>query len=664
MLASMSTVASPPTRASDEASPPTSPRLLLSRNILYVVLEDFSTLASPVFSTDQTHRRRTPHLERLAARGTVFQRAYCQAPICNPSRTSFMTSRRPGTTRVFTNDDLVFPALPTLVDFLKAADSTAAVACAGRGKIFHIACDVEPHGFENGALKLRAGELGAAAERHLHAALNASFPTLSAQSYVPTWQRRNGALASTLHSASLASCTKDVEKAAVGAKLLAHYARTATRFFLAVGLASTHVHGGSICMPDAISAEGGHAVGPQAPLATKRSLEHDPPLLTWPNWDLTVWDKGARRNVPRFDITDRWQRETIGSYYACASHVDAQIGALLGALDVLQLTASTSVVVQGDHGFSLGRHGRWSKYNLYEDSTRVPLIIAVPGTRAATVWSVVESLDLMPTLLELWGVPRRPTAAEAEAEAAAAATTTTTTTTAAVAAAAAIASAGGAPFRYGMGAGGTSVPLDGESLLPFVRDGASSGDKVRMRRYAASEMREWMVLHRPWDTQLPGAMPRFKVGRGQQYYLRTTRYAYAVYVRRQWGRAQWPATGGWQWGYWLMDEMLYDHDSDPEELINIAYKPQEARVRERLLQMVMREWNLTFMGTPEQLRAPNRTKRAELLAADARMQRRDELARIRRAAVAKERCGTRPTGTNGGPKRRAWRICSKGTKSS
>lgn len=60
-----------------------------------------------------------------------------------------------------------------------------------------------------------------------------------------------------------------------------------------------------------------------------------------------------------------------------ASHVDAQIGAILHALDVLELRSSTSVILQGDHGFSLGRHGRWSKYNLYDDAVRVPLVFSV-----------------------------------------------------------------------------------------------------------------------------------------------------------------------------------------------------------------------------------------------------------------------------------------------
>ena len=101
-------------------------------SILYVVLEDFSTLASPVFSADATaaNRRHTPYLASLAARGVVFQNAYCQAPICNPSRTSFLTGRRPTSTRVWTNDDAFPQGLPTIVDFLRDGPRTADGAAA------------------------------------------------------------------------------------------------------------------------------------------------------------------------------------------------------------------------------------------------------------------------------------------------------------------------------------------------------------------------------------------------------------------------------------------------------------------------------------------------------------------------------------------------------
>ena len=90
----------------------------------------FATLASPVFAPESpgeghANRRHTPFLERLAERGVVFRHVYCQVPICNPSRTSFLTGRRPSRTHVYTNDDAFPEDLPTLVDALRAADPGA-----------------------------------------------------------------------------------------------------------------------------------------------------------------------------------------------------------------------------------------------------------------------------------------------------------------------------------------------------------------------------------------------------------------------------------------------------------------------------------------------------------------------------------------------------------
>jgi hypothetical protein len=119
------------------------PRSLAHRhkalNILYVVLEDFGVLGTSLFSSPGgAPPGSTPHLERLAANGVAFRRAYCQAPICNPSRSSILVGRRPSHTRIYTNEDRYaahMPAnTPTVVDFLRAADGKASVACAG-GKL-------------------------------------------------------------------------------------------------------------------------------------------------------------------------------------------------------------------------------------------------------------------------------------------------------------------------------------------------------------------------------------------------------------------------------------------------------------------------------------------------------------------------------------------------
>jgi arylsulfatase A-like enzyme len=564
-------------------------------NILYVVLEDFSTLASPAFGAQHglVHSAlHTPNLDRLAAHGTTFQHAYCQSPICNPSRTSFLTGRRPTSTNCYTNDDLQFPPFPTLSDFLKASAPHAVIACGGGGKIFHIACDKEERGFVNGAAQLRNDEaMLKAADQRLQRALNRSWSgaaTGPGGVHSDGW----GALTANLYGKPPTGRTNDQDKTRVAIRLLAHYARMRERFFLAVGLSATHVQGSSICMTSASQAEHASPVPQSHPLAPLRSADEDPPLLTWPNWDLT-----------RFDIGWRWQREAIGQYYACATHVDAQIGAMLDALDVLQLAASTAVVVQGDHGFSLGRHGRWSKYNLYEDATRVPLIIAVPGGSARVVDDIVESLDVMPTILELWGTERRsaslrPSSASPPSPSLALASLAN--------------GGGGAPASYLLN--GAAIPLEGESLLPYVvgigSSSASGRPPLRQRNYARSEMREWMVLHRPLDAALPGAPPRYLFGKGAQLYLRTAQYAYACYLRK--------TCAGCGNRFRLLDETLYDHRVDSGEAHNLAYAASHAQARRGLLATVMRDWNLSLVQhlhgrDSDALLPPNRTQRARWL---------------------------------------------------
>ena len=187
--------------------------------------------------------------------------------------------------------------------------------------------------------------------------------------------------------------------------------------------------------------------------------------------------------------------------------------------------------MQGDHGFSLGRHGRWSKYNVYEDGMRVPLIIAVPGTpvKASAVNVVVEALDVMPTLLDLWGVPQRllppatrpplpPTPPRLPLNASA-------STAPPLVPLSTVRDRG-----YSLISSGGLVPVEGESLLPFLF--GKEATVSRRRTYARIELREWLVRHRiEGPPKLPAALPRSLVGRGEMYALRTARHTYVAFLQ-------------------------------------------------------------------------------------------------------------------------------------
>ena len=576
------------------ATDPTDPTTRLS--ILHIVLEDFSTLGSSVFaSPHSTATPSTPNLARLAARGTIFQRAFCQAPICNPSRTSFMTSRRPGTTRVLTNDDeyhaSVPPGLPTLVDFLRASDPAASVACASGSKLFHIACDHDAMGLD-----------------------------VSQDSPPPI-----ASLPQPLRNAARFILQPDAPHSADRNRALTALARLLTyrthrrRFYLGVGFVETHAFNEQVCHLE-ILPPWTRRHSPTAP--PSRGRERLPPLITWPNFDF--WRSR----------TDAEQRRAIGDYYLCASHVDGTVGALVGSLDALNLSRTTAVVVQGDHGYSLGLHGRWSKYSLFEDATRVPLLIVVPGgVRGRAVDDVVESLDVVPTLLDLWGVPSQPAVTPQGADRSVT-TTSRYTTSPSSSYWLARSDDRSAAVTGGLeSVQGQYVQLDGLALTQYLTVGAATSSgrmhigapapsaRARRRRYARSELHlpcglGCCMLNSPYDGLPPGYTRTPRVGPVVQLYIRTRRWAYTAVLRGTLRPDHTAPIGGAKSAppaapLQLIDELLFDHRADPTESDNLAYYAPQRPMVHSMRAAALRDWSVPLSASPP----PNssRARRAEWL---------------------------------------------------
>jgi len=370
-------------------------------NILFVVSDDLNTRIGPyVGASVELH---TPNLDRLAAEGVRFTRAYAQYPVCGPSRASFMSGLYPETAGVTTNafrsanHRIATPSLadhPTLAGFLRGRGYyTARVS-----KIFHMGV---PGGIER-------GEMGSDDPDSWDHAVNLMAPETLSPGHLETLSRgaHYGSNFARMILPDGAEATQaDVLAADQAIAILETRAgvtppnatnrtklKESSPFFLAVGFVRPHVP----------------LIAPERHFAHYPHEDIDLPHV--PDGDLDDVPDEARRSsnahAARFGMDTAEQRKSIAAYYASVSFMDEQLGRLLDALDRLELRNNTIVVFTSDHGFNLGEHTCWQKSSLWEESVRVPLIISVPGTRnpGAQTDAIVELIDLYPTVAEMGGL--------------------------------------------------------------------------------------------------------------------------------------------------------------------------------------------------------------------------------------------------------------------
>ncbi len=320
-------------------------------NVLLVVFDDLSYRIGLY-----GYPARTPQLERLAGRGRRFDRAYCQYPLCNPSRTSFLTGWRPEKTQVWGNlrapRQWVAGAVP-LQEHLRASGYFTARV----GKIYHSRFESEFR-----------WDL---AEDTYDGASDEEQPTAS------TWgpsQRRD-------------EDEPDGRAARRAVRLLEE--KRAGPFFIAVGFLKPHD-------PWVVPSPYFAMYPPEKVVLPREAPDHGDDQI-----------QGLRRGTSA-DIPKDKRAEALAAYWASVTFADAQLGLLLDALDRLRLWDNTVVVVLGDNGLHVGEHGLWGKMTLFEESARVPLVVAAPGLKrpGTPTTRLVELVDLYPTLLDLCRLPR------------------------------------------------------------------------------------------------------------------------------------------------------------------------------------------------------------------------------------------------------------------
>ncbi|TWU00576.1 Choline-sulfatase [Botrimarina colliarenosi] len=349
-------------------------------NVLFLISDDLRNELG-CYGSDLA---KTPHLDALATRSVRFDRAYCQFPLCNPSRSSMLTGRRPTTVGVLGNRTWFGVSCPEAVS-LPRHFKEQGYQTLRAGKIFHGGID-DVEAWTAGAQQRYFGE-GATARPPVHRERGPDNRLLSKTELSDRWI--------VLPNDGEGSGDERIASRAI------EYLRQADPdepFFLACGFHKPHSpleapqRFYDLFDADSIPLPPDYAPRPTVP-------EGFPAGSIRPsNADLFVGR----------DSTPQTAREMIRAYLASTAWMDHNSGRVLDELERLGLDDRTIVVFWGDHGYQLGEKGKWSKAgSLWEQGVRVPLFIRDPRVagNGQTCPRVVETLDLYPTLCELCGLP-------------------------------------------------------------------------------------------------------------------------------------------------------------------------------------------------------------------------------------------------------------------
>lgn len=316
---------------------------------------------------------KTPHLDQLAAEGVVFESAYCNSPLCAPSRYVLMTGQLP--TRIGAWDNAAdFPAdYPTFAHYLRHAGYKTALS----GKM-HFCGPDQLHGFEQ---RLTSD---------IYPADYGWFPDWENFEARPTWYHNMSSVTQAGPTVRTNQLDFDDEVVFQAQRYLYDHVRSSDQRPFCLTVSMTHPHD---------------------PYATPQEYwdRYSDEEIELPSFELSdeEQDPHSRRllhvyQMDRKQISDQQIRNARRAYYGNVSYVDDQIGKLLTTLKECGLSDNTIVVFSGDHGDMLGERGLWYKMSFFEWSARVPMLVHAPKRyRPGRVSASVSTLDLLPTLVEI-----------------------------------------------------------------------------------------------------------------------------------------------------------------------------------------------------------------------------------------------------------------------
>jgi len=502
-------------------------------NVLFIVADDLR----PELGCYGKSQIISPNIDRLAARGLVFNRAYCQQALCNPSRASLLTGLRPDSAGVYDLQTHFRQKVPNVVT-LPQQFKNHGYHTQSLGKVFHPAFAMEvlpgsrnledppswsvppwrggpryyytPHGEEIArtafALEYResAAELDEWTEYLVHG-LATEAPD------VPDNMLYDGEM---------------TDRAINVLRELGQRQNTAkpgegTPFFLAVGFLKPHL---AYVAPkkywdlyDESKIEPADNIFPP---------KDAPPIALQNSWNEIL----AQYDIPKTGaLTSAHHRHLRHGYYACVSFVDAQVGRLLAELDRLGLRDNTIIVFWGDNGYNLGEHSLWAKLNDFENDLRVPLIISAPGAKTAgkKTDALVELVDVYPSLCEMAGLPLPP-------------------------------------------------HLEGTSFVPLLKDPGRAWKSAAFGEYPRLGMKSYKVI--PLVIPNPDeSYTKYPEEDTMGYSMRTDRYRLTL-----WQAMRDPSQ--------VIAIELYDHQTDPAENVNIAGRAENAALVKELTAILRLGW--------------------------------------------------------------------------
>ena len=490
------------------------------KNFLFLVADDLRPNLGCYDNTDlfNSQPMQTPNMDKLAEKSIVFDRAYCQVALCGPSRASFLTSRRPDTTHVHGNKPWfreVGGNFTTIPGYFRQHGYRT----VGAGKIFH-----------NTGNNTKKDDVKYSWSEPMFHAKDHDVHNMSYTLVTQDMMEKNPLRDTVQTSHAIEKLRELAPDALLGVE----------PFFLALGLHKPH-------QPWDFPAE-------FYQLYNKDDMELPYNMHCPTGMPDTAWVDFGNPRTAYYDMSNeamgipelgqinvtypKWKiRQMRRSYYASVSYMDHQVGRLLDELEVLGLSENTIVVFFGDHGYQLGEHAEWMKWNNFDITARVPLLLHVPGHTATNIHTkkLVELVDILPTLAEAANLPEVETCPELSKE--------------------------------------TEICTEGRSLIPLIENPETE------------HWRSAVFYQRGYNWWNQGNVSSHHMG----YSIRTEEWRYTEYVfMTDNGDNTVSHTPDWEHqSDWAE---LYHHDKDPLETINLYDHPDYQQVRAEMQDRLRAGW--------------------------------------------------------------------------